>query len=181
MSHERCIRAIRKELPALIITLQQLYEEGDTEAYGFALVLHTFSGVASVILLSEVLDLLAKLSCFMQKNATDFSRLSTFIDSTLDELKNLLKDGAEWQSDVCAMVSKLKTEHGLTIRERSTRSGSTSPTTVGDFCRVAAVPYIEALVANITKRFSDKAVELLTSSSVFIPSSFPADKEAFSD
>ncbi len=35
LSHERCINAICKELSALIITLQQLYESsGDAEAYG---------------------------------------------------------------------------------------------------------------------------------------------------
>ena len=35
LSHERCMRAIRKEIPALIITLQQFYESlGDAEAYG---------------------------------------------------------------------------------------------------------------------------------------------------
>ena len=33
--HERCVRAMYKELPALIITLQQLYENsGDAEAFG---------------------------------------------------------------------------------------------------------------------------------------------------
>ena len=35
LSHERCVKAILKDLPALIITLHQLYEDsGDAEAYG---------------------------------------------------------------------------------------------------------------------------------------------------
>lgn len=35
LSHERCIRAILKELPAIITTLHNLYEaDGDAEAYG---------------------------------------------------------------------------------------------------------------------------------------------------
>ena len=35
LSHERCVRAIRKELPALIITWHKLYEDsGDAEAHG---------------------------------------------------------------------------------------------------------------------------------------------------
>ena len=35
LSHERCVRAIKKELPAPIMTLQQLYETtGDAEAFG---------------------------------------------------------------------------------------------------------------------------------------------------
>ena len=60
------MRAILKELPAPIITLNKLYEEsGDAEAYGLALVLSSYSGVATIVLLSTVLDLLAKLNCFM--------------------------------------------------------------------------------------------------------------------
>ncbi len=38
LSYERCMRAIKKELPALIITLQQLYEAtGDAEALVYVL------------------------------------------------------------------------------------------------------------------------------------------------
>ena len=49
LSHERCLRAIRKNLPALIITLQQIYlKSGDAEAYGISLVFSSFSGVASI-------------------------------------------------------------------------------------------------------------------------------------
>ena len=37
LSHERCVRAIYREFPALIVTLQQLYEtSGDAEAYSIA-------------------------------------------------------------------------------------------------------------------------------------------------
>ena len=38
LSHERCVRAIKKELPTIITTLQQLYEVSrDAEAYGLNL------------------------------------------------------------------------------------------------------------------------------------------------
>ena len=85
LSHERCLSAIRKDLPALIITLQQLYQtSGDAEAYGISLVLSSFSGVASIFLLSEVLDLLAKLSCYMQRQTTDFSKIPLILDSILN-------------------------------------------------------------------------------------------------
>ena len=37
LSYERCVKAIQKELPALIITLHKLYDDsGDAEAYGLA-------------------------------------------------------------------------------------------------------------------------------------------------
>ena len=90
LSHERCVRAIRKELPALIVTLQQLYEvSGDAKAYGLAMVLSSFSSVATIFLLQSVLDLLAKLNCFMQRKATDFSKLPVILESIVSELNQL--------------------------------------------------------------------------------------------
>ena len=41
-----------------------------------------------------------------------------------------------------------------------------------------AIPYIDALVSNINSRFSDSAVILLASSSIFNPVSFPTDEAA---
>ena len=58
LSHERCVKAIRKKLPALIITLHKLYDDcGDAEADGLALALSSYCGVATINLLSVVLDL----------------------------------------------------------------------------------------------------------------------------
>ena len=92
---ERCVCAILKELPALIITLQSIYGEcGDAEAYGLSLALRSYSGVATIVLLSAVLELLAKLNCFMQRKTTDFSRLPIVLDGILAELKHLKDDTA---------------------------------------------------------------------------------------
>ena len=83
LSHERCVKAIRKELPALIITLHKRYDDsGDAEAYGLALALSAYSGVATINLLSVVLDLLTKLNCFMQRKATDLSSLPIILKSS---------------------------------------------------------------------------------------------------
>ena len=66
LSHERCVRAIYRELPALIVTLQQPYEtSGDAEAYGIGALLATYTGVASIVFLSEVLDILARMNVSM--------------------------------------------------------------------------------------------------------------------
>ena len=50
LSHERCVRAICKELPALIMTLQKLDEaSGDAEAYGVQLILSSCSAVCEIL------------------------------------------------------------------------------------------------------------------------------------
>ena len=94
ISPEQCLRAIRKDLPALIITLQQLYQKsGDAEVYGISLVLNSSSGIASIFLfLSEVLDLLAGLSCYMQRQTANFSRLPLILESILEELDEPKED-----------------------------------------------------------------------------------------
>ena len=68
---------------------------GDAEAFGLALVLSSFCGVSSIVLLSKVLDLVAKLNSFMQKQAADLSRLPLILDSIEKELKFLKEDGAK--------------------------------------------------------------------------------------
>ena len=52
LSHEWCIRTVRKELPALIMTLQQLYEtSSDAEAYGVQSIFSTLTRLAAIVLL----------------------------------------------------------------------------------------------------------------------------------
>ena len=87
--------AIRKKLLILITTLHNLYNTtGDAEAFGLALVLSSFCGVATIVLLSKVLDLVAKLNSFMQRQAADLSRLPLILDSIEKEQKLLKEDGA---------------------------------------------------------------------------------------
>ena len=114
LSHEQCVPAIRKELSAFIVTLQQLLEvSGDAEACGLAMVLSSFSGVATIFLLQSVLDLLAKLDYFMQWKATDFSKLPIILESIVSELKQLKRDDAEWvlSSDNSCQQACYQTSH----------------------------------------------------------------------
>ncbi len=164
---ERCLRAILKELPALIITLHSLYEDsGDA--------------VASLVLHSTVLDILAKFNCFMQRKATDFGRLPIVIQSILAELKDLkdLKESADWCSWVQTTTTDLTNKHGITLSTNCTRSGSAEFPSIDDFKKYVAHSYLEKLVSNIESGFSDTVVKLLVSSSVFI---FPTDETALAD
>ncbi len=143
LSHERCVRAILKELPALIITLHQLYEEsGDAEAYGLALILTSYPGVATIILLSALLDLLAKLNnCFMQRKAADFSKLPIILRSIVDEIKHLKDPGSEWCSIVESTVEMLETEHSITVKNiSSTSRNAVCANSMAEFRDTVAIP-----------------------------------------
>ena len=76
----------------MITTLHHFYDiSGDAESYGLALVLSSFCDVASIVLLSKVVDLLAKLNYFMHKQAAKFSRKFLILDSIEEKLKLLRK------------------------------------------------------------------------------------------
>ena len=61
LSHERCIKSIRKELPAIILTLQELYES--KKHLEFSPFCH-FEGVPTAIVSSEILNLVANVQLF---------------------------------------------------------------------------------------------------------------------
>lgn len=78
------MRAIRKYLPAVVTTLQQIHETtGDVEAFGIRQALLELP--ACIFFLSEVLDT-------MQRKAADFSKLKVLLQFTLDELKLLRQE-----------------------------------------------------------------------------------------
>ena len=79
--------------------------------------------------MSEVLDLLARPSCYMQKHTADISRLPLILESILKEEDELKDENAEWCSVVSTQVDMLDSDHEITItRGRSVRGF------VGDDC-----------------------------------------------
>ena len=174
LSHERCIQAICKELPALIVTLQQLYESsGDAEAYGIVNLLSSITAISSIFLLSDVLNILARLNLFMQKKATDFSKLPIMLSCTLEELKSLRYSEASWCTSAESAISSLETEHGITVKSRTgPNRAATAISSIEEFRVHVAIPYIDQLMTNMNDRFSDEVVKLVVSS-VFNPSLLP--------
>ncbi len=184
LSHERCIKAIRKELPAIILTLQELYERtGDAEAFGIQFILASFEGVAITIIMGEILNLVAIFNCFMQRKATDFSRLKVILDCTLDQLKVLKDAGADWCSEVESTVKRLESDYAINVCASvgiARRGSTTTTTSLEAFRKAVLIPYVDKLTENIQNRFSDKGVSVIMAMSVFNPASLPqADDPAF--
>lgn len=156
LSHERCLKAIHKELPAIITTLQQVFEaEGDAEAHS---ILCSIQGIATIILLGKILNVLATLNCFMQRKSADFARFHIILSSIQEELKSCKLSSAVWCDAVTATVTILETEHGIVVTAPTgmTRRSTTSTESVSDIGqlqRSVAIPYIELLLENIQNRF----------------------------
>ena len=176
LSHECCVRAIYRELPALIVTLQQLYEtSGDAEAYGIGALLVTYTGVASIVFLSEVLDILARINVSMQRKLLDLSRLPVLLKITTDQLEHLKDERSEWLGSVESEISLLKEKHDITLGTHvSARSRWSSITTTAEYRTLVAIPHVDSLL-NIKSRFTDKAVKIVTAMSMFSSSLLPAE------
>ena len=98
-----------------------------------------------------MLDLLARLSCYMQRETADFSRLPVVLESILRELEQLKEDEAEWCSEVITLVDKLENVHEITVTSghlaRSCVGGASAQTT--GYRANVALPYINSLLHNI--------------------------------
>ena len=173
LSHERCMRAIRKELPALILALQQLYDStGDAEAFGLSILPSSFSRVVSVFFLSDVLEILARINVILQRKVADFSKLQIMLQFTCDELKSLKREKADWCSLAESMLAKLETEYEITIG----RSFFAKISSIKEYLSHIGIPYIDALLENTNSRFSDSVVKLLVATSIFNPAQLPAEE-----
>ena len=78
-------------------------------------------------------------------------------------------------------VVMLGSEHDITLTMGRTRSCSAGTSTLSRYRNEVTIPYIDTLMSNINSRFSDQAVKLLFSLSIFNPASFPGEKEALTD
>ena len=162
--HERCVKAICKELLPLLQTLSQLCElSEDAEAYGIYSLLASVNGVSSSYLLSEVLGALPLLNLFMQRIA-DASKHPFILKSTLDHINSIRESDSSWYTAVETAISNLETEHGITIKgSRGPAIQKSPPLLVQPFRVQVAIPYLDTLKVNISSCFSGEVVELVVS------------------
>lgn len=133
--------AIRKELPALLTTLQQLYEStGDAEAFGISTPLACFTVVASVSSFQR------SSNATMQRKAANFSKLQVLLRFILDEMKSLNNEKADWCASTESTLAMLETDYGIDIGRHtpgSARSRYASIKGMKDNQLQIAIPYID--------------------------------------
>ena len=128
----------------------------------------------SIVFLSEVLDILARMNVSMQRKLFDLSRLPVLLKITTDQLEHLKDKRSEWLGSVESEISLLKEKHDITLGTHgSARSRQSSITTTDEYRTLVAIPYVNSLLLNIKSRFTDKAVKIVTAMSIFIPSYYP--------
>lgn len=90
LARERAVRAVRRGLPALVSTFEEIYHDiGDAEAHGIATILTKYNTVACIYMLSDVLHTLAKLQESLQGKEIDLASIPGMVESTTTRLKEL--------------------------------------------------------------------------------------------
>ena len=102
LARERAVRAVRKSLPALVSTFEEIYDEtGDAETHGIATLSTKYNNVACIYMLSDVLHTVAKLEGNLQATEIDLASVPEMVDSPtkrLNELKEKVSSGT-WFKD----------------------------------------------------------------------------------
>jgi hypothetical protein len=87
-SHKASVSALLRSLPAVLVTLQQ---QSDPTALGLYKVATRYSFFASLLLLSDVLTAVNRLSMAFQRANIDFTIINPLLISTMTTVEKLQK------------------------------------------------------------------------------------------
>ena len=87
LARERCVRAVRQTLRALVETFKKIYDNsGDAEAFGIAKLMCTYTFVACLHMLCDVTHIVAKLQGSLQSKVLDLAAVPVMVKSTISRL-----------------------------------------------------------------------------------------------
>ena len=140
LARERCVCAVRRSLPALIRTFDDIYEEtGDAEAYGLAKLLHTYKFTACLYMLCDVLHTVAKLQGSLQTKQLNLATVPVMTESTVSRLKEMKEYpmSSTWFKDHTAVFAELRVSAVADVDQES-------------FIRTVYRPYIQSVIEHCT-------------------------------
>ena len=162
LAHERCVKAVKESYTAILITLNNIYEEThQPEALGIGKALGSKSTIFAVCLLNYVLPQVAKLSRTLQSEKLDLTVVSSLVEATLYSLDDALSPAANWVLELHDMKESLEEVTGVDI---TTSDIQTFQNNVGN-------PFVSTLKGNISSRFCSQ--DIVSALSIFDPKKTP--------
>ena len=161
------MRAVRRSLPALVNTFEEIYNDsGDAEAHGIATLLTKYKTVACIYMLSDVLHTVAKLQGSLQSESIDLAR----VESTTKRLKEIKEDvssSTSWFKDHLMVFSDTAQlgSKGIIVTEIEKST----------FLQKVYRPYIQSVINHINARMESN--DLISSMSVFDPRHLPDEEK----
>ena len=166
LSHRNSVHAIRRSFSPLVVALESIYEEdGDAEAFGLAKLVKSYNFIATVSMLCDALDPVARLSTALQAKALDFAELSFLVDTCTADLQAMMNSPNE-ATEYFKMIDT------LLLTELKEWDLQVSDQMKSKFKQEILTPYFKHLIDNINGRFEDSR-GIITALSIFDPRHLP--------
>ena len=149
LSHRNSVHAIRRSFSPLVTTLESIYEEGgDAEAFGLAKLVKSYNFVATVSMLCDALDPVARLCTALQAKTLDFAEHNFLVDTCTADLEAMMNSPDEATEHFKRIGTLLTTE----LKEWNLQ---VSDDMKSKFIREIFTPYFKNLIDNVKGRFED--------------------------
>ena len=168
LAREKAVRAVRRSLPALVATFEEIYEEtGDAEAHGIATLLTKYNTVACIYMLSDILHTVAKLQGTLQGKEIDLASVPGMVQVTTERLKELKDkvDSSTWFKDHCSVFTNPS--------QLGARNIEITESVKTQFLQKVYRPHIQSVIDHINA--SLESTDLVSSMSVFDPRHLPVN------
>lgn len=163
LAHERCVKAVKENYSAIVLALNNIYEEThEPEALGISKALSKRSTVSALFLLDYALPQVAKLSKTLQAEKLDLTIISSLVDATLHTLDDALLPAANWVLELLDIKESLEEVADIKI---------TMPD-IESFQKTVGNPFISTLKDNISSRFTSQ--DVVSAFSIFDPKKVPS-------
>jgi hypothetical protein len=170
LSHRNSVHAIRQSFSPLVVALESIYEENDdAEAFGLAKLVKSYNFIASVSMLCDALDPVARLCTALQAKVLDFAELNFLVDTCIGDLQAMMSspsEATEYFKKVDTLLSTELKEWDLEVSDDKKSK----------FKQEILVPYFKNLIDNIKGHFEDSR-GIITALNIFDPRHLP-EKES---
>ena len=168
LSHDNAIQAVRQCLKSLLASLEyEVEENADPTALDLVKSIKSYSFIACVYLLSDILPQLSKLSLVFQQVSIDFSMIRPIVFATITTLESFKITPGYHLRQLDDVFANELSEYNIIPTAQEKQSFNT-----------LKVEYIKCLVANLKRRFLD--VPVLAAFQIFMPNKVPdIESDAF--
>ncbi len=162
LAQERCVRAVRQTLPAIVTTFEAIYEgSGDAEAYGIVKLMCTYKFLACFYMLCDVLHIVAKFQGSLQAKEL-LATVPVLVKCTLARLIELKEHpgSSTWFKDHTVVFSDQAALGNWNIVVNQVDEDN--------FTAKVYRPYIQSVIDHITSRL--KSSDIFSAFAIFNPS-----------
>ena len=169
LSHALAINALKRSLPSLLCSLErEASERSDPTALGLAKLCKTYMFVATLMLMSDVLFHVTRLSLLFQKEKIDFAQVQSLVQSCIEAVRQLESKPGPAMKSTDTVIQSLTEDHQIQI------AGITDENKA-KFQKDIQQKYCFELCQHLEKRFPD--LPMIKAFQVFNPQMLPTESD----